>query len=63
MEHSASGEGVQITIAVGGKTWVCGAVRMRTGKKFNKCGCGADSGQKLTMWCGWQTQLYCPCHL
>jgi len=30
---------------------------------YNKCGRGADSGQKLLMRCRQWTELLCPCHL
>jgi len=30
---------------------------------YNKYGRGADSGQKLLMWCGQQAQIFCPRHL
>jgi len=30
---------------------------------YNKCGRGADSGQKLLMWCEQRAQIFCPRHL
>jgi len=62
-EHSASGEGVQMAIAFGGKTssLQCSADVDR--KKCNKRGRGADSGQKLLMQFRQRTQIFCPCHL
>jgi len=62
-KHNASGEAMQIAMAVRGQKFgiACSADAGRV--MYNKCGRGADSGQKLLMRCGQQAQTFCPHHL
>jgi len=59
-KYSASGEEVQIAIAVRGEIL---GLRCSADRVMYKCGCGADSGQKLLMRCRQGAQIFCPCHL